>query len=167
MGRGMTWLWRLCRDLSQQFTNQRGQWRFVPPVNLLYHTAINVSVDRLIKSRPLFRFISRLAAMGNSHTYRLKRTNSVFYQWKFCPCFWLPSMSHVCTCHYPVEKTTFELFIKMWKNTAWLIVDVRSITATGRQSHMLSWCRRYESLVAVFTLPSEPGLWKANISYTY
>lgn len=60
---------KLCSELSLKQTNQRRQCTFVPPVNLLYQTAINVSVDQVIKPRRFVCFISRLTGMGNSDTH--------------------------------------------------------------------------------------------------
>ena len=85
---------RLCSEMSLQQTNQRGQHTFVPAVNLLYHTAINVSVDQVIKPRRFVCFISRFTGLGNSdtHTHASTRKNKLrFYQWKVSPLFWLPA----------------------------------------------------------------------------
>lgn len=67
---------RLCSELSVQPKNQRGQWTFVFPVNLLYQTAINVSVGQVIKPRRSVCFISRLAGMGNSETHTRRTTEN-------------------------------------------------------------------------------------------
>lgn len=60
---------RLCSELLQQKTNQSRQCTFVPPVNLLYQTAVNVSVNQVIKPRHFVCFISWLIGMGNSDTH--------------------------------------------------------------------------------------------------
>lgn len=85
---------RLCSERSLQQTNQRGQCTFVPPVNLLYLTAINVSVDQVIKPRHFVCFISGLTGMGNSDAHTHARThtriNCIFISERFPLFFWWP-----------------------------------------------------------------------------
>ena len=105
----------------------------------------------------------------HTHTHSNKNKLRFFISERFLLCFfWLRGKrpSHVCRCHYPLQSNKLYLFIIMWKNTAWLKEHARSVIISGDRSHVLAWCRRYESFVSVFTLRSEPASWKTNIAST-
>lgn len=97
------WFWRLCREFSLQWTNQRGRWTSVPPANLLYRTAINISVDQVIKARRFGCFISWLTGMGNSDTHAHRRTNCIFISENFVLFFDCPTKDFSCL--YPSLPT--------------------------------------------------------------
>lgn len=135
----------------------------MPPVNLLYRASVSVSAHQVIKPRHFVRFISQQEGMTDSYACTKKGTNSIFISksFPFSPSLDCLVKEYMCLTRF---RNTQEYFIILWKNTAWLTDHVRSIITTGHQNHVLPWCKRYESLVTVFTLSSEPDAWKTNVS---
>lgn len=145
-------------------------------LNLLYHSAINVWVDRVIKPRRFVCFISQHADMGNWHTHTYTHIHTHTQEKKLSvkgfSCSDCPEKALSClslSLHEFPQKSTSKLylFIIMWKNTDWLKQQTRSIIATSYHGHVLASCRRYESFVSVFTVHPEAASWKTNIASTY
>lgn len=151
--------------MSLQQTNQRGLCAFVPPANSLYQTAINVSLDQVIKPSRFVCFISRLPGRGNSDTHT-----------RVCVCVrvWTHTHTHANTqrrnCCFIHERFFFfsdfqEKSLPLWylslptplkhffifssscgKTQLHGSLHYMSVVAIGDCSHVLLWCRRHESV---------------------
>lgn len=143
----------LCHYKAQEFKG-----RGVPPVNLLYQTAVNVSVNQPIKTIHFVCFISWLTGLTKlTHTQP-----KPYYQWKVS--FLLIAQRRpfrFCTC----SDRPLHNFISS-KSFSKTQLDSQC-PSTGDRSHVLASCKRYESFISVFTLHSKPTSWKTDVVFTH
>lgn len=139
--------------------NQSSDCSLTLPVNLFYHSAINISVDEVITGGFIW-FISWLPGSGTPRTHTCPFTNAFLIGKQFVLASNYPSKA---VSHSLPKKRLADNFSLQHRKTTWLIGLVRVIVVIDHWGHVFAWRRRSESLVIVFTLYSGPDSWKTYI----